>query len=137
MQLTEPLSMDEAIIPEEVRRFIHEYIDSFDQLEVLLLLRAFPDREWSAEAVSRELRNEPGAAAERLADMSLHGLLCASDGQNRCYQYRPRTPQLARLVDMVADEYAIRRVTIITLIFSKPSKHVLSFADAFKLRKDT
>src|SRR5690606_25984347 len=117
--------------------FILEYIDSLDQLEVLLLLRAHPDRSWSAEAVSRELRNDPSAAGERLSDMEEHGLLAKTNEQEACYRYRPRSQQLAQLIDMLADEYAVRRVSIITLIFSKPSKHVLSFADAFKLWKDT
>lgn len=128
--------MADANIPEEVSRFIKEHIDSLEQLEVLLLLRAYPDREWSAQEVSRELRSEPGAAAERLAEMSLDGLLIMSQAEGPLYRYGPKTPELARLVDKVADVYAVRRVTVITLIFSKPSKHVLSFADAFNLRKD-
>ena len=42
-----------SVFPEAVRSFILEHINSVEQLEVLLLLKNQPDREWTAEAVSQ------------------------------------------------------------------------------------
>ncbi len=41
----------EAGIPEEVRQFVGKYIRSLDQLEVLLLVSALTDLEWSVADV--------------------------------------------------------------------------------------
>jgi hypothetical protein len=41
----------EAGIPVEVRQFVEKYIRSLDQLEVLLLVSALPDREWTVDDV--------------------------------------------------------------------------------------
>ena len=40
------------------------------------------------------------------------------------------------VIDELAAAYAMRRVTVVGLIFAKPSQAVTGLADAFKLRKD-
>ena len=45
-------------------------------------------------------------------------------------------PELDQAVVRLAKDYAERRVTVITLIFSKPVDKLRTFADAFRLRKD-
>jgi hypothetical protein len=46
------------------------------------------------------------------------------------------TPALDAAVAQLAKDYAERRVSVITLIFSKPVDKLRTFADAFRLRKD-
>lgn len=125
-----------AGIPEAVRRLIADHVKSVEQLEVLLLLRANPDRDWNGDEVSRTLQSQPESAAARLADLAARGF-CArrGEGENR-YRYAPATAALARTVDELADSYAKRRHTVISLIFESPSDAIQSFADAFRLRKD-
>lgn len=122
--------------PEEVRRLIIEHINSVEQLEVLLLLSGSPERGWDAEAVSKALYTQPEAAAMRLADLRVRGLLSLVEGSERLYRYHPSTPELDRLVSSLARVYRERRVAVITLIYSKPLDQVQAFADAFRLRKE-
>ncbi len=62
-------------ISRAVEQFIHDNINSVEQLEVLLLLAADPQREWTATRVSQELRIQPESAANRLADLHSRGIL--------------------------------------------------------------
>lgn len=119
--------------PEAVRNFLVAHISSVEQLEALLLLKSQPDRNWTVEAVAKGLYTPAAAAAMRLADLHAHGLVALKDAH---YRYSPATPELDSLVDQLADIYRERRVSVITLIYSKPSSQVQAFADAFKLRRE-
>ena len=123
-------------LPEEVRRFIFQHINSVEQLEILLLLRQQPGRAWSADAVARELRIASESAGERLEDMASARLLLRQGVRPEEYRYAPETMKLDDAVRGLATGYATRRVTVINLIYSKPIDRIRTFADAFRLRKD-
>jgi hypothetical protein len=123
-----------ADIPEPVRRFIAQHVHSAGQLEVLLLLRALPDREWSADEVARAQVSTSVLAEQTLEDICRRDLASRS-GDPRRYRYAPPA-ELAPVIDELAELYATRRVTVVGLIFSKPSSAVTGLADAFRIRKD-
>lgn len=128
--------MADTGLSEEVKTFITEHISSVEQLEVLLLLHREQQR-WSAQEVSQELRIDPASAAERLADLQGRGLLVESAGETTpLYQYQPQKSNLDYTVNDLAKAYQEYRVTVISLIFSKPIDKIRTFADAFKFRKD-
>jgi hypothetical protein len=122
--------------PEDMRRFVVENIDSVEQLEVLLLLRADPAREWDAAAVSQALCTSLESVTKRLAGLRAQGLLAGSGEAGGRYRYGPSTAEQNHLVGALAEAYRERRVAVITLIYSKPADPVQAFADAFKLRKE-
>jgi DNA-binding Lrp family transcriptional regulator len=122
--------------PEEVRQFIAHHIDSVEQLEILLLLHRQPRRTWNSEALARELRIAPESARERLEDMVHDGLLLRQGVSPEEYRYGPESMKLDDAVRGLAAEYARRRVTVISLIYSKPIDRIRIFADAFRIRQD-
>jgi hypothetical protein len=122
-------------IPVAVRELLQRDIDSVEQLEVLLLLHDRPERDWTADEVSAELRTNGLSTAARLDDLTARGLI-EEVARPGAFRYGPRTAAQRRAVDGLAREYATRRVTVITLIFAKPIDRVRSFADAFRLRRD-
>jgi predicted transcriptional regulator len=124
-----------AKLPDAVRRFIAAHINSVEQLEVLLLLRADPAREWVPGEVSRELATAPDAAALRLADLEAHGLVRGRLDPVPRYRYGKLSRSKEADVAALADAYAKRRVAVITEIFAEPSP-AESFSDAFRLRRD-
>jgi hypothetical protein len=128
--------VSEEAIPQEVRSLISDHIDSVVQLEILLMLHAKPDADWSAADVSTQLRIDPAWAEGQLAHLCARGLLQCSDQTPRTYRFGPKDPRLITATIELARAYADRRVTIISLIFSKPVDKIQSFADAFRLRKD-
>lgn len=122
----------ESAVPEHVRAFVAQHIDSVEQLEVLLLVRDHAERRWSADQVAAELRIDPRSAAQRLEDLRDVGLLA---GAEPAFSYRPRTPALADQTAELASMYQTHRVAIIAVIFSRPSERIRSFADAFRIRR--
>jgi hypothetical protein len=124
--------LEQAGITDEVAAFLSAHIDSIDRLEILLFLRQRASQSWSAAEVAKELRIGLAAAADQLARLAKDDLLTLGPR----YRYAPLTPALAQAVDALERAYHERRVSIITLIFSKPNEKIRTFADAFKLRKD-
>ncbi len=120
-------------IPEEVRRFLLQCIDSVEQLEVLLLLYRTPERVWSPEAVAQALYSNTGSIARRLAGLHVSGLVASAESPS--YRYQPSTAALGGTVTLLAETYRERRVAVITVIASKPMENVRAFSDAFRLRK--
>jgi hypothetical protein len=119
-------------VPTEVRRFIAAEIESVEQLEVLLLLRAAADKDWTANEVARALVTQVESARGWLERMVGAGLL---SGGGEGYRYAPPTREVEETIDGLAESYANYRVTVIGLIFSKPSERVTLFSDAFRIRR--
>jgi hypothetical protein len=105
-----------AAISESVRRFIAQHVHSAGQLEVLLLLRAMPDRDWSIEDVARTHVSAPVLAEQMLEDLWRRGLAERS-GKAERYRYAPPA-ELVPVIDELAEAYATRRVTVVGLIFA-------------------
>jgi hypothetical protein len=123
--------MGETGVPAPVRRFIAGHIVSVAQLEVLLLLRAAADKDWTAEEVSRALVIQREAAAGWLENLTADRLASEEAGR---YRYAPAR-DFERTIDALAESYANYRVAVISLIFARPSERVTRFADAFRIRR--
>lgn len=119
-------------IPHEAQELVARHIHSVAQLELLLHLRQSAGKVVTPEAAGRDQKLGSDMAGDILADLEGRGFVRQRDGG---YVYEPNAP-LARQVDALADAYSVYRVTVINLIFSKPSEGVQSFADAFRLRRD-
>ena len=124
-----------ATLPDEVRRLIAEHIVSVEQLEVLLLLREGRGREWTADAVSEQIRSSPASAQHRLADLHRRGFLARQNGEPASYRYSP-DERSGHAVDALARSYNESKYTVIELIFSKPIENLRVYSNAFRFRKD-
>jgi hypothetical protein len=120
-------------LPDDVSRFLHQHIDSVEQLEMLLLARMSPGRSWSATDMARELYSQPAAIAQRFATLLGHGLL--RETSPGFVQYAPRSVELDAMVGRLTEAYRERRVAIISLIAAKPMDNVKAFSDAFRIRR--
>jgi hypothetical protein len=124
-----------AEIPQIVQEFIQNYIESVDALEILLLLRDVPQKEWGSLAVSRALGFDPNAVATRLDKLKSAGLIRDRTVANeRLYRYGPSTPEMALALNELAKLYPTYRVRIIGIIFSKPLNGIRTYADSFRSR---
>ncbi len=116
---------------DDLRAFIHAHIHSVEQLEILLLLRRERSRLFTGEDVARELRVHPASATRWLDDLTGRRF-AVHDGER--FQFHPEGPTAERDVNALAAAYADARVTVVQLIFSKPSDALRTFADAFKFK---
>jgi hypothetical protein len=122
--------------PEEVERFVLEHIASIDKLETLLLLYSLPDQALTAEETSRRVATRPEVAEQRLNALVRANVLEAVANSETHYQYRPATPALDNVVHQLAELYRVRRVSVISLIYSRTPSSIHDFSRAFQIRKE-
>lgn len=123
-------------LPSDVTRFIAEYIGSVADLELLLLLSRDSTREWAAAEAGETLYTNPDMCATQLERLCSQKLAAKTIGPAEPnYRYAPQDPQTATVIEKLAALYTERRVSIITVIYSKPLSKVQSLADAFRWRK--
>jgi hypothetical protein len=125
--------MADELIPDNVRDFVVNFIDSIAQLEALLLLRANPGERWTSDVIASRLYIDARAAEEVLDPLCAKGLLACED---KVYSYACKDSELDRLVDTLAGLYTRHLIPVTNLIHAKPGR-IREFASAFKLRKDT
>jgi DNA-binding transcriptional ArsR family regulator len=113
----------------DVFRFIREHIRSVWALELLLRLKAEPERCWSADELVEAMRASHALVDGNLDALTAAGLVVPDD--KGCFRYRPAAPVLAALCDELAETYRVRPVTVIRWI-STPVERLQSLADAFK-----
>jgi hypothetical protein len=124
-------------IADEVRRFIHDNINSVEQLEVLLLLRSERSKQWCATEVSRRLFTVPASAAMRLDDLHQRSLLQKIEGEGEpLYSYQPQDARLDDTIAKLDQVYRERKDAVIQAIFSRPPDRIQTFSDAFRIRRD-
>jgi predicted transcriptional regulator len=119
------------LIQESVRKLIADHIDSVEQLEVLLLLRAQRERVWTVAEINDEIKSSVSSVETRLSGLADGGLL---QRQGRTFRYQA-APEMDATVTELARAYAERRFTVIELIFARPTDKLRAFADAFKVSK--
>src|SRR5205085_4422197 len=121
--------MDNAVIPEDLRRFVLTSIPSVPFLEALLLMRAMPDQPWSKDSLARRLYVRDKVADALLADLCRAGMAApAPDPGAGAYCYHPREEALRQRIDHLADLYATHLVEVTHLIHSSLDRKAHQFA---------
>jgi hypothetical protein len=126
--------MIEQVIPEDVRQFILQNIDSIAQIEGLVLVRSTPKTEWSVDAIAQKLFIGQAEAVTLLKRLSARGFLGETGNETGLYRYMPASQDLDKMIEKTADIYTRYLIPVTHLIHSKP--RVQEFADAFLIRKD-
>lgn len=129
-------TMNRAVIPEDVRRFILTSIPSVPFLEAVLLLRNEPKQAWDAKKVARRLYLSEKNSQDLLSELCATGFASMVENSAAIYRYHPVSDELRLMMDQVAEIYPKQIVEVSNLIHSNISKQAQQFADAFKWRKD-
>jgi hypothetical protein len=121
-------------LSESLQRFVRERLPSFEQVEIVLLLRSDRARAWSAPEVSERLGTPPESTAMRLFLLASNGVVAFEGGGIPRYRYAADA-SLEALFDELAEAHAQRRDALVALVGGAPVDPLRSFADAFKLKK--
>lgn len=121
-------------IPEALRDFMKKYINSVSLLEVLLMIKRDPERAWSAQDISNEMRTNPSYASAQLAELVALKLVVPTE-RGDAYKFDSQSPHFA-VIEALEELYSNRRPTIINFIYSSPIESIRDFANAFKIKKD-
>jgi predicted ArsR family transcriptional regulator len=122
-------------IPEDVERFIQAYIDSVEQLDVLLHLEKNNSSKLTATAIASALYSNAQAIEMRLRKLTADGLVSVSEDAERAYRYRPDSPVKDAMVKQLSRIYQERPVAVITAILSRRASSAQAFSDAFLFGK--
>lgn len=130
-----------AEIPDDVQALLRDHIESYEQLEILLLLRREVGKTWAAERIGERLGISASLAADALAALRSSRLVAAQDEPETRYAYAPEKAALEETVSRLASDYASARIEIIKLMSANAINRVRTgalraFADAFVIRKD-
>jgi len=123
--------MPDEPIPEDIRQFILDYIDSIAQLEALQLLRREPGTGWTISALAQRLYIEEAQAEDALEGLRDARLVASNDDT---FRLAPQSSGQGSLLDRLLDLYTRHLIPVTNLVHAKP--RVRAFADAFKFRKD-
>jgi hypothetical protein len=122
-------------LPEELEQFIAREFRSIEHLEILLLLRNTRQKWWQEREVLDVIRSSPQSVNERLDGLCSAGYLEKSEGEPRSYRYLPNNPNLAQLVDELAEAYKFRRVAVVEVIYRPRDTAASELARAFKIKR--
>jgi DNA-binding FadR family transcriptional regulator len=120
-------------LPSELRVFLHTCIESIAQVELLLLMRG-SERMRTARDIASELGVTVAAARRDVEILAARGLLEVRVGEEIAYRYRPKSDDLARYCDLLAQYYITSRQTVLGFVAAESRLSIKRFADAFKLR---
>jgi predicted ArsR family transcriptional regulator len=123
----------------DVRDFVQQHVESYEQLEVLLLLCRKRDVSWTAATVGEALRISTLMAAKALDDLCREKLVDHLQvGRQTSYTFRPASSRLASTIELLLKQYDDNPLDVIHLMNEKAMDRVRSaaartFADAFVL----
>jgi len=125
-------------IPADVREFLREHVESYEQLEVLLIFSRAVDRAWSPGELAVEASVSPEAAREAVEHLSRVGVL-AKSGAGADERFMPNAAYAGRIDRLVA-EYRRDRLAVMNLMTSYALERVRTsalraFTGAFLLGK--
>jgi hypothetical protein len=120
-------------LSEGIRIFLENCIDSVEQLEVLLLLHAEPEREWSLAEIIAELRSTENSIKQRLANLYSRKVLAPPEPGSTTHRFRVVAPETTPIIDELAEHYRIRPNRVIDAIYARPTKALRDLADAFRI----
>jgi hypothetical protein len=123
----------EGLAP-ELRELIYRCCPSVTALTLLLHLQAGADRTWTPRDVCRTMSDlDVQEAGDMLAAFYGLGLLAATATDT--YVYEPRSSEVARLMAMLAEAYALQPTAVLEEITTLASVAPLRrFADAFVIK---
>ena len=125
------------ILSQSVQKFLLQHIQSVEDLDVLMLVRSAPKKDWNASDVSESLSMDPISASNRLMGLYLQGLLTHPVGEGKLYRYRYQPHRtLEKLANELAACYDRYRTEVCDYVSQNQRGQMLAFAGAFRLSKE-
>lgn len=120
---------------EAILKFVSESFHSVWPLELLLVLSQEPRQAWQIDVLVRELRaSEPVVIQSLEVLKTVQFVTVDRDG---AYRFQPVSAKLAEMACELIALYSRKPRTVTRTIFSPSSDRIQTFADAFRIRKDT
>ena len=97
-------------------RFIRDFIDRLETLEILALLMGDPSRRWTADEVTKRMRSSRTASKMALDSLVQVGLAAQ---ERQAFLFQPQSAELEEGARSVLDCYRNRRTAVIAAIYRR------------------
>jgi predicted ArsR family transcriptional regulator len=124
----------ETQLPRELRAFLHTCIETIEQVELLLMMRG-SERFRTAREIAGDLGVSIAVARREVETLAARGLLEVRVGEEIAYRYRPKSEELARYGDLLAQFYITSRQAVLGFVATESRLSIKRFSDAFRLRE--
>jgi hypothetical protein len=129
--------MNQSDVPSDVRRLLHDCVETYDQLEILNLLAQAQDGGWTAARAADALGVAEPAAAEALAALAGAGVLVETAGPPLRYT---AAAEHALVIARLAEAWSSARLEIMNIITANALERLRTsamraFASSFLLGK--
>jgi len=121
------------VADDQILDFIRSSVKTVWSLELLLFTRRNNTRAWTIDQLVRELRSSRTIVTESVGVFVLGGILREEESG---FRYGPASPELDRLVEQLATEYAERPTTVVNAIVEAQTGKLQDFANAFRIKRD-
>jgi hypothetical protein len=120
----------------QVRAFLRDHIESYEQLEILFMLRGQPADHWSVQQLAERLQLPRDTIEEALQGLARAGGVNERSRPEEAVRYFPRTAEHAATIDSLATAYQVNPLAVIKLMSANAIERVRTaaihtFADAF------
>jgi hypothetical protein len=133
--------MTEHEISQYLQVFIRNYVESYEQLEILIRLRAHPDRTWTHHSISSASGIDETLAEESLHFLCAQGLLRAEVSTHAMlFRYEPQSSELDALAGRLVEAYDTERLAVMRLMTANSierlrTKALEKLSDSFSLAR--
>ena len=118
----------------DVAGFLRSTFRSIWSLELLILLARDPGRRWSAAELVSALRASELVVSQAVESLHAAGLVVRESDD--LVRYGPASDELHELAVAAQALYARSPDAVLSLIMRSRAENLVTFADAFRLRKD-
>ena len=129
-------------LPLDVALLLRDHIESYEQLELLLLLRAERGHSWTEEALNTRLGISAWLISDAFTKLQSAGFVDVHvEGIEKQYAYRLQSESVEATISQLAQAYREHPMPVIKLMSANAIERVRTaalstFADAFILRTD-
>src|SRR6218665_1273339 len=120
-------------LPPSIRDFIARYVQSVEQLEIMLLLQRDANTTWTVASTYDVILSTPASVERWLNELAAQGLLTREATTPVTYRYAA-PPEIADEVRALVQFYKTTPVRVIEAVYKPRIDAAQSFADAFKLK---
>lgn len=127
--------MNADSIPIDLRRFLQANALTIPHIELILLLRRSPTMAWQQADIAHRLYVSEDRALDLLSQIETMGIVERVDEPAASHYYRPATPELASLLDLLDVVYSKNLLAVTKLVHAARDGSAEQFAKAFDFRK--
>ena len=126
------------MISENAKALLRDHIESFEQLEILLLLHRRAGDTLDSDSIAVELKLDFDTVTEALGHLCRGRLVVRVEGEARVFRYGPDRPGMDAAVSNLAESYDENRLDVINLMNTNAIERVRTsamraFANSFLL----